>query len=452
MRTYAPGWEIRQRRRPSTRFLLLIALIPLLTGLFAAPAAPVVHGDELQDAISQRKDAEKAIADQQAQVAKLKALQAGLKSDIAATKKALAGVNADLGAVKAQISTLTVKIGEVQAAYDDLVLRLQIVSAQLPRIMAEEAQQQADLVARKAELAQRLRDAYDADRTSLLETFLSSDSFTDVLTRVGYFLDIGSQDKALAQEIIQQQQVLAAVHERVVAVRDETNDLKTETAEQKAELDGQMTDLQAARDQLKVLQAQTAKTLAAQKSAYAKIARNKAAAEKAVAEAAAAERQLQGKIDQIIKENKQFGNIPSRFNGTLVWPAKGTVTQNFGCTGFSWEPPLGSCKHFHQGIDIAAPMYTPITASGDGTVVFAGPNPWDPYPKAWIVIIAHSSNLLTWYAHIDNNKHPPAVRAGQQVKAGQVIAYVGMTGRTTGPHLHWAVEYNDSFTNPRLFL
>jgi murein DD-endopeptidase MepM/ murein hydrolase activator NlpD len=97
-------------------------------------------------------------------------------------------------------------------------------------------------------------------------------------------------------------------------------------------------------------------------------------------------------------------------------------------------------------------MYTPIRAAGPGTVVFAGPNPYDAYPKAWIVIIAHSSHLLTWYAHIDNRAHPPAVRAGDQVVTGQVIAYEGMTGHTTGPHLHWMVELNDTFVNPRLFL
>jgi murein DD-endopeptidase MepM/ murein hydrolase activator NlpD len=128
------------------------------------------------------------------------------------------------------------------------------------------------------------------------------------------------------------------------------------------------------------------------------------------------------------------------------------ITQEFGCTGFPSEPPIGNCAHFHQGIDIAAPLYSPIQAAGDGVVLFAGPNPYDPYPKAWIVIIAHSDSLLTWYAHVDNGSHGITVTAGQQVKAGQVIAYVGMTGRTTGAHLHWGIEYNNEFVNPRLFV
>ena len=74
----------------------------------------------------------------------------------------------------------------------------------------------------------------------------------------------------------------------------------------------------------------------------------------------------------------------------------GTVTQEFGCTGFSWEPPLGNCAHYHTGIDIADPMDTPIHAAGDGRVVFAGPLS----DGAWVVMIAHSTHLVTWYAHV----------------------------------------------------
>ncbi len=97
-------------------------------------------------------------------------------------------------------------------------------------------------------------------------------------------------------------------------------------------------------------------------------------------------------------------------------------------------------------------MYTPIEAAGNGTVLFAGPNPYDPYPKAWVVVIAHSQSLITWYGHVDNATKPPTVRAGDLVREGEVIAYVGMTGRTTGPHLHWGVQLYERFVNPRLLL
>jgi murein DD-endopeptidase MepM/ murein hydrolase activator NlpD len=131
----------------------------------------------------------------------------------------------------------------------------------------------------------------------------------------------------------------------------------------------------------------------------------------------------------------------------------GVITQEFGCTGFSWEPPLGSCRHFHRGIDIAAPLYRPIRAAGDGVVLIAGPAPYERGSnRAWIIVIAHSSRLVTWYGHVDNRLHPPAVRVGEHVSACQIVAYEGMTGRTTGPHLHWAVQFDGKFVNPRLFL
>ncbi|MCI0345326.1 MAG: M23 family metallopeptidase [Chloroflexi bacterium] len=128
----------------------------------------------------------------------------------------------------------------------------------------------------------------------------------------------------------------------------------------------------------------------------------------------------------------------------------GRVTQEFGCTGFSWEPPLGNCRHFHKGIDIAAPLGRAIRASAAGLVLIAGPNPYERGSnRAWLVAIAHSSELITWYGHLKTNI---PVKVGQYVKVGQIIGYEGMTGRTTGPHLHWAVQFQGNYKNPRLFL
>jgi murein DD-endopeptidase MepM/ murein hydrolase activator NlpD len=92
-------------------------------------------------------------------------------------------------------------------------------------------------------------------------------------------------------------------------------------------------------------------------------------------------------------------------------------------------------------------MYTPIRAAGHGRVVYAGALS----DGAWVVIIAHSQQLVSLYGHLDNYRHPPPVRAGQFVYQGQIIGYEGMTGNTTGPHLHWSVKKNDTWVNPRLF-
>jgi murein DD-endopeptidase MepM/ murein hydrolase activator NlpD len=93
-------------------------------------------------------------------------------------------------------------------------------------------------------------------------------------------------------------------------------------------------------------------------------------------------------------------------------------------------------------------MDTPIRAAGPGKVIWAGRSPYD---TAWIVIIAHSSHLVTWYGHVDNSPGP-VVRAGQYVAKGQLLAYEGCTGNCTGPHLHWAVQLDGNWVNPRLFL
>jgi len=424
--------------RRARRLLLLLLVVPLMGGVFVAPAGRVA-GDELSDAISKQQAIQKQIKAQKDQVAQLNGFQADLRAEIASTARALRAINADLGALRIRVNAMAKQIDEVKAKYEALVKELETLDGQLVLVEAQEVAKRQQLSDRRAYLATRLRNAYDTDRTSML-------------TEVSYQLDIGEQDRALAEQIIEDQETLAALHQTVVETRTETNVLRQETAVQKQDLDKQMADLQAAQAQLKKLERETARALARQKATFAKVARNKANLQKAMAAAAASQRALAAKIDRLVREQARQGRIPSEYNGTLEWPMAGSVTQNFGCTGFAWEPPLGDCDHFHKGIDIAAPMYTPIRAAGSGTVVFAGPNPFDPYPKAWIVIIAHSANLQTWYGHVDNSVRRPTVQAGQWVRAGQVIAYNGMTGRTTGPHLHWMTEFNGGFANPRLFL
>ncbi|MCJ7710439.1 MAG: M23 family metallopeptidase, partial [Chloroflexi bacterium] len=188
--------------------------------------------------------------------------------------------------------------------------------------------------------------------------------------------------------------------------------------------------------------------LDAQRARYAKMAADKSKMQRTLAATAAARRKLQNKIDKLVAAQFRHGNIPSQYNGTLAWPMSGSISQSFGCTGFSWEPPNGSCAHWHNGIDMVAAYGTPVRASGAGRVVYIGWNYADGADPAFIVIIAHSAGLSTWYAHL-MQRYP--VRAGQTVSKGQVIGYEGNTGHSTGAHLHWMVEFKGSFVNPRLF-
>jgi murein DD-endopeptidase MepM/ murein hydrolase activator NlpD len=441
-----------RRRRFGRRLVSLLLVLPLVVGVIGVPAnVPAVHGDELSDARARQARLKKDIAAQKARVAHLAALQADVSADLHQTAAELRGVNADLASVKVKITAMEDRIATVQDQYDGLVVELADLDEQLVQVVGREAAKRVELGERQTLLAERIRSAYDSDRTSLLESFLTGGTFTDVLAEMSYYIDVGEQDKALADRIARDQETLSAIHQTVADTRDRTNELRQETAAQGRTLDRSLADLKDAKASLKQLEQETAKALARQKTAYAALARNKAAASAALAKSAAAQKRLQDKIAELIRRRSFLGRIPSRFNGALAWPMGGSVTQRFGCTGFSWEPRLGNCRHFHRGIDVVAASGTAVRASGAGTVVYIGWNFADGYDPAWIVVIAHSYTLQTWYAHMSPS-HPNGIRAGSHVRKGQIIGYEGNTGHSTGAHLHWAVTSNGKFANPRLFL
>jgi len=442
----APLRPSRRRRRRRT----VVALLALLSAvLIAAPIGPAA-GDDLSDAIARQRRIEAQIRSQRAQIAALNRSQASLQRGIASTRSSLREVNADLTSVAKRIDQLGMDIALVKGRIHSIEAQAMELDFELATITVKQEVKREELQARKQLLAERIRTAYDTDRTPLLEAFLSSESFTDVLTEVGYQLDVAGEDKALAEEIVQDQETLAALGDSLRQAQEQSKVLRDAAAAEKKTLDASMKEMRAAQARLKELQAETKQLLAAQQASYARMLRTEAGIAAALARAQRAERLLEREIQRLAAEQARQGRIPSKYNGALRWPMPGRVTQEFGCTGFSWEPPYGSCRHFHKGIDIAAPLGRAIRASGAGVVIVAGPNPYETGPnRAWLVAIAHSRDLVSWYGHVKTNI---PVRVGQQVRAGQIIAYEGMTGRTTGPHLHWAVQYLRVFRNPRLFL
>ncbi len=433
-------------RRAVTAFLV----VPLLMGSFAGHVAapPPARADQLSDAQAQQKALASRIAQQKAQIAALTASQASLTTQIAQTRQQLDGITQNLTATRAQVAALTADLRGVQAQYDALVASLASLDQQLVSIEAQEASTRAELGQHQAQLAARIQVAYEDQRTSMLETLLSGASFTDMLAAMSTQLDAATQDQQLAQQVASDQATLLTLHQTVQDTRDQTGLMSQQVAVQRQALDAKIAALAAATKRLQALERAAQQALAAQRAQYARMAANKASLAASMAKAAAASKALQKKIDRLVAAQWNGGHIPSQYNGTLIWPMAGVVTQDFGCTGVVFEPPSGDCPHFHNGIDMAAPYGTPVRSSGDGTVVYVGWNYADGANPAWIVIIAHSSSLVTWYAHMQPT-YP--VRAGDRVSRGQVIGYEGSTGHSTGAHLHWMVEYNGTFVNPRLF-
>lgn len=441
-----------QRRQPR-RIVRIVVLGALVVSLSAAGVGGVspVRGDELSDARDRAEALAGKIAKQKRLLATIEGDQEALRSAIRDTKAELTAVTTDLGIVRDRIARAEVAVGHVRATVEVLVAEVAGLDDELARLTAQEARKRQDLGDRRAELAERIRAAYDADRTSMLETFLSGAAFTDILAEVSYQLDVAEQDRKLAEEIVQEQAALAAVQLAVSETRAATDLLRKETAAQERELSRQLKGLKEARARLKRLVAATDRALEAQRSSYERLAHDSASLKAAMAKATKAKRALEGKIDDLIRQQAGQGKVPSKFSGTLSWPMPGAVSQDFGCTGFGWEPTVGDCRGFHSGIDIVAPYGTAVRAAGAGRIAYVGWNYADGADPAWIVVIAHSASLQTWYAHMQA-RVPAGIKAGAVVRAGQVIGYEGNTGRSTGAHLHWAVRRNGTFVNPRSYL
>lgn len=125
-----------------------------------------------------------------------------------------------------------------------------------------------------------------------------------------------------------------------------------------------------------------------------------------------------------------------------LWPIMGPITSSFG---ERQDPVLGNGEgEFHAGIDIGAPNGTPIRATGDGMVVKASMG--NGYGRE--VVIDHGHGIETVYGHMSGF----ACAAGESVVRGQIIGYVGHSGRTTGSHLHYEVRIHNTPVNPHKYL
>jgi murein DD-endopeptidase MepM/ murein hydrolase activator NlpD len=119
-----------------------------------------------------------------------------------------------------------------------------------------------------------------------------------------------------------------------------------------------------------------------------------------------------------------------------VWPVRGFLSSGYGRR----NDPFTGRRIRHPGIDVSAPLGTEVTAPADGRVVAVGRR--GAYGKA--IIIDHGNEVVTRYGHLQDYN----VRAGQEIRRGDVIGFVGNTGRSNGPHLHYEVWVQDKLQNP----
>jgi murein DD-endopeptidase MepM/ murein hydrolase activator NlpD len=307
--------------------------------------------------------------------------------------------------------------------------RLAELRAERERVLARIADLRFEAVQRQQELDRVVQRQYRESRRSPLEVLLASGSILSALQASNA---LGTLADAQHDALIELQRVQA--------------ELET----QQAELAAREADLATLGDSLAAKDALLAK-LSAQ---AARLAEGGSAAEVAILrELVDTELAATVKVDQLVAAAAAAAGAPA-FTRALawLWPVKGVVSQGFGPSALTVEPPRTyhgvPYANFHDGIDIAAPLGSPVLAAASGTVAFVGHLP----DGAEVVLIAHDGGLFTLYAHLDDTVAPPVVKMGQTVQAGDAIGWIGLTGITTGPHLHFVIRRGDEPVDPSALL
>lgn len=408
-------------------------------------------------------------------------------------------IQAKIGEKKGKISDLTSKQTKLENEIKQLTDKISATQAKIKK-------QQSDIKATKDEIEQlkkeikalekRIAEREDVLRErartmqtkggtdNYLDVILGADSFGEFIDRVSAVTTIVSADKKILEEHkddkIEVEEKKALVEDKLKELENmlaRLKEMKAELNDQKAEKNSLLKDLEKERKNVeqekatleqekKKLEKEEAAIEEAIKQEQARIAEEKRlAAEKAAAEKAAAEKAAAGKANEQAatekvttekenapetkaakKETKVLSNSggsstvakPPVSSGKFTRPAAGIVTSEF-----KFRCLNGVCRQ-HKGIDIASRGTVPIVAAADGVVVRSSYNAggYGNY-----VVISHGNSLSTLYGHMSS----VTVKSGS-VKKGQVIGYMGNTGRSTGQHLHFEVHENGKAVNPRNYV
>ncbi len=276
-------------------------------------------------------------------------------------------------------------------------------------------QKQADMEERQRNLNKRLRTMYKNGSVGFIDVLLGSNNISEFLSNIEMIQRIYRSDQNVMASLKKDYQDLKAQEEALIA--------------QKQELSAKQAEAEKAREELQATQASAKKNFDE------------------------LEQQSQALGNEIAALQAQYAPPPSSGGGSgdsgapsggggggFIWPVVGPITSDYT---YRWHPIFGY-YHGHTGIDIGVGYGTPIRAAQSGTVILSS---WyGGYGNA--VVIAHDSSLSTVYGHCQSL----AVSAGQYVNQGDVIAYVGSTGWSTGPHLHFEVRVNGQHTSPWPYL
>jgi murein DD-endopeptidase MepM/ murein hydrolase activator NlpD len=296
--------------------------------------------------------------------------------------------------------------------------RLARLSQELRRVrMREEvaagalARAEMALARRRSLLADRVLDAHRFGRAGYLDVVLGATSFTEFVARTRLVGSILHHDANLIKSFSTDRDRAANLREELAVQQARVRSLVSETEERQETLVQQGLE---------------------KRSTLRQIRQERTASEQAVREL----EEESAEIETLIQRLQATG-MPRRGQlSGFVMPVRGTMTSRFGYR----VHPLFGRRHFHAGVDFAAPTGTSVQAAYSGTVLITG---WyGGYGR--VVVIDHGGGMSTLYGHLSS----VLVATGQTVSAGQVIGRVGSTGYSTGPHLHYEVRRDGRPVSP----
>ncbi len=303
--------------------------------------------------------------------------------------------------------------------------------------MIADSQEQLDdanarLTALNRQYRERIRAIEEEGDLTYWQVIFQSNSFTDFLDRMNMVDEIAAAD---TQRLLDLQVAAANVEESQRILNDEMEDLE-DTRQQLADTEAMLEVKRTESDDV------LRQLISKRDEFQGLLDQSEALQSELMTEIAQKQKELQAAQykEELAKMALQGKNPPS--DSKWIEPVSGyTITSPFGYR----KAPTKGASTYHQGIDMACPSGTPIYASRSGTVTRAS---YQAGGAGYYVSISHGDGFASIYMHMTRY----VVSAGQSVTQGQLIGYVGSTGISTGPHLHFGISYGGTYVNPMAYL